>query len=88
MQALIDGIGAADSRMLTALAAAMLQEVVSREHARQDKGSAEQQSGEAPLQQLKAEIAALLNKHCPVGSAYCQDRTVSFVTAMRQLSAV
>ena len=44
MEDLIAGIGRANSRMLTALAAAMLQEVVSRDIARQNKGSAEQQT--------------------------------------------
>jgi len=67
MKDLIAGIGGADSRMLTALAAAMLQEVVSREIARQDKGSAEQQTDNTTQAEICSEIIES-NNVCQ----YCQ----------------
>lgn len=59
------------------------------DQARQSKGSAEQQSGEAPVQQLKAEIAALVREYDVAGSQrYSLDNFDRVIERMRQLSAV
>ena len=56
--------------------------------ARQDNGSAEQQSGEAPLQQLKAEIRALIFNSRAMSTVEFYSYICNNFERLRELSAV